>query len=895
MSKHRFSLIFEDDNVTLPIFEPDLYDAFSHSIEQKNDSWVVDTRLFAENSELYFTNRVSEKSEMYENINGIIYFHLTHVLERLIDAYQTYGPDAQISLVVDYKISLNNYVNIIKCALDLEDVKTDLLTYFKCGVIENNKRSKFKLREDISIDIYSEKNLDGENINKLQPINILLKSKPEQRKSKWIKTDILYSGAPNGVTNKIPAGSFVYFNFAKNPILYGISDSLIPSPLDEVNNYQDTYNGNMKIIDSKSIIDNIVFKFTNNMVITHKWNGRNGYINFSSLSLYVRISSGITSAESTIYTVWSTQFNGTSTQSLTIPDTIEWNCPIALNEGQFVTYWWHWNVSPSTTSLSGDYDDIDNYSNIVINNCECEINANISTINSVVKGSRLYDCLSKSSEIISGLHVDAPIILQKYDKIACLNAAGLRNVDNVPFNIKTKDLFEACMMFAIDYKVTENDVKLGTYEQFFSDKLIKSFDVKPDKNLYFSTNKDYRYNSIEYRFKNYEQDKDEKNTLDAVHTEQHRLLPNLKTKDPKQIQVDVIVDYYKIEALRKLGLNPNTEETSLSDDTTLAFLEYIDLDDNHYESYNSKLYISKNVNGIKIVSYNFRWDKLGLGLSSSFEILSGSNIGNYQIVSIEPTVLTLQNIGTQTNVSKIEIVSFQYTLENVSYVSRTNEGFSYISGIISPNNSCNLSMSIGRNLLNWMPFIATCTMRQLGKKISVNFYKSNNKLVTRLDTETENLIDTADINIDDIAHLKRVTDRIFNINIYLQKEGSIEFIDILKQIDLRNDDDSIGGYFEFVTKDLGVIKGYPMKLEYVEKENKLEGSFLEKYIDDYFEIYDVDKHKYSRFEAFGIYITLYNNNGVEIFNSKRFTRVKINNQKYDDLDNFINDLQLFFS
>ncbi len=884
----KYYLTFLDYNKTFRIAEPFQYDSFSITMEEKQNGFSTDMKIFADNSELEFTDSCFEKCEQFEDIDGTIYENLTHHLKRIIDAYNEYGPDAQI-IFSEYVDDVLH----IQCGLDLESVDTDLCTYFKCGCAEIGKKYNFKINEDsVVIDLYSDKDLFGNTIQKLEPVKILTVSNSIQTKSKWIKTDIYYSGAPNGITNKIPAGSYVYFNFAKNPILYGISDSLVPSPFDDVNNYHDTYNGNMKIIDSKSIIDNIVFKFTNNMVITHKWNGRIGYINYSSLSLKVRISSGITSAESTVYTVWITEFNGTLTQSLTVPETIEWNCPIALNEGQFITYWWHWNLTPSTTSLSIEYNDIDNYSNIVINDCNLEISANETTINTITNGLLWIDTLKKSSEIISGLPVDAPIIENEYRKIAILNGAGIRNISGIPFNVKTKDLFETCLMIGLDYKVTEEDVKIASYSDFHSDKVIRTFENTNDT-LSFNTNKNYRIKTLEYKFRNIEQDKDEINTLDAVHTEQHRLMPNLKTKNTKLVDVSIIVDSYKIETLKRQGLGTDYETSSLSDDNTLIALSITDLEQNHYETYTGKFYISTTENGIKIVSKNFKWTILGMIVTGEFQILQGSNSGNYTIYSIEDTVLTLVNNGTNINVSKDEIITIRYKIYGVQYKSRTNEGFSYINGIIAPDRYSNLILSIRRNLKNWIPYIASCVSNMVGKIIKVNYVKSNRNLVTRLDNETELLADTADINVNDILELRKVTNRTFECEFYLNDGDNIN--QIFNELNTKNSDNTIGGCLQFKTKCGGYIKGYPIKIEYVNKLNKLEGVYKEKYENDSFYIDSQDRINYSRFIMNGIYVTLFDNNDIEIFNSKRFTKIKINGISYTDIDTFIDKLHEYFS
>jgi hypothetical protein len=221
---YRFQIWFKNDNVLEEIAVPFGFDAFSHGVERKKDGWALDVYLFAENTELLFTNSAFTESTMFEDIDGTVMFNIDHALKRLIDCYNEYGADAEIELRILFEGEL-----LTKCDFDLEDIDSDLLSYFKCSFIENNMRSIHKINEnDIVVDVYSNKDLKGNDIDVLIPSKVLLLSKPSLATSKWIKTDIPYIGygAPNNVTNLVPAGAYDYFNFCKNPIVYGIDDTL---------------------------------------------------------------------------------------------------------------------------------------------------------------------------------------------------------------------------------------------------------------------------------------------------------------------------------------------------------------------------------------------------------------------------------------------------------------------------------------------------------------------------------------------------------------------------------------------------------------------------------------------------------------------------------------------
>lgn len=898
MSDYTFFLHFKNDDVRMQIEEPFLFDAFSHSMERKDGNFAVDVCLFAENTSLHFTNSAYSKSDSdYEDIDGTVMFHLSHGLKRIIDSYKEHGPDGEIELSINYL-----GLPLTVCDFDLEDIDTDLESYFKCGFIENNIRSKHKIREDdIMINMYAETDLDGRVIEKLVPLKVLLPSKSTFANSKWLKTDIPYfnAGAPGDITTKIAAGSaYNFFNFCRNPIENGIEDTLQPSPLEFANEFVDTYDGTMKIVDCKTAKKGVKFKVTSDVSFTHIHNGRQGYANKSSLTLTLRISTGVGLYDSTKYVLYTKEFVGTETQTDVVPAIIEFDLPVTLNEGEFVTFFWEYKWDSGTIALTTQYGEVENYSHVSFNDCTIEMEAVESVINSAIQGTRWIDALKKSSEIISGLPVDAPRIDvggEYYDTIIS-NGGGIRNISNIPFTVKAKDIFEMGKMVAQDYQIADNKILVGEYKDFYSNRLLRVFNVKPDEKFSWNTNKDYRIKTFDYKFKNYEQDRQEQRTLDAVHTEEQILMPNSKTIDSKKIDIDQILDAYKIDSLRRLGIDPETKDSSLSDDTDLVMLKVTQLDANHLENYIGLLNISVSTNNIiKVFSTNFRWDKIGLGLTSSFKIVAGSNAGTFKVDKIESTILTLTRLTGTTGLSEGKIIEIEYSLEGVNFIAETDQNFSDISGVLSKETYINLYYSKHRNILKWLPYLATCSMRFPESELKISFLKSNQDLSTTLYTESEPLIEKESIPVEDIAELKLVTDRKFTVNIYLNNPGDI--IKIFNDMNVRNPDGSIGGYYGFEDNKGETIYGYPDKLDYLPLENKLEATCLEKYElgNGVIELFDADKKLYSQYTSFGVYVTIYNENGSVYIKEKRFTKIKLNGILYTDLQSFLNDLEIYFS
>ncbi len=889
---YRFYLFFKKDNIRREIAEPWQWSSFSQSAERKKDGWAIDIHLFAEHTDLLFTDSEFDPCDEFYDIDGTRCVHFNHGLKLIIDYFNEYGPDAQISLQVEFED-----IPFIECEFDLEEVDTDLETFFQCGFIENNARSKFKKAEDdVVINIYADKDLDGNTITPLVPTKVLLLSTPRLKNSKWIKTDIPYASAPGGVTNKFPAGGpYRYFNFCKNPILFGIDDTLVPSAFDDSPSFDDTYNGNMQIIFAKSTKQNMTIKITSDVGFIHIQNGRTGFANKSSLGLYVRISYGTGVSDNHLEQLWFQEFTGTTPQSAIVTPVLTYDVPL-LNEGQFVTVYWDYTWDDGTIALSADWDQIDNYSHVIFNDCIVEAVAVEKTINSAVQGPFWIEALKKAAEITSGLPVDAPRIDVggEYHKTIICNGGGIRNIDSIPFDIKTKEIFETGMMVAIDYQVCKDVIRMGDYNDFHSDRVLRRFNVEPSEKFMWGTNKNYRIKTFNYNFDTFEQDRDESRTLDAVHTQEQLLLPNEKTQNIKTVKVKQILDKYKIDSLRRLGIDPDTEESSLENDNDLVFLNVEELENDHIEDYIGKFSISTFPGGIYMYTNVFKWTKIGIGLSSTFEILAGPNAGAYQITGITSNLLTLLRLAPLFNASQTAIIPIRYSLANVLWISRTDQGFANIQGVLSPETSINLFYSKGRNILKWLPYLATCGMRYLSEKLKVTFLKSNQDLVTRLVGEANDLVEKADIDISAISSLKKVTDRTFKINIF--PENPIDMNDIFTELNDRNPDGSIGGCYEFRDINNNIVSGYPEKIEYIPNENKLEAECNEKYNDnDYIEILTQDRVLYSHFHMFGIYVTVYKADGTLFFTGRRYTKIKINGNVHTDASQFNNDLQYYFS
>ena len=256
---------------------------------------------------------------------------------------------------------------------------------------------------------------------------------------------------------------------------------------------------------------------------------------------------------------------------------------------------------------------------------------------------------------------------------------------------------------------------------------------------------------------------------------------------------------------------------------------------------------------------------------------------------ITPTVLTVSGLL----ISGDYLVSINYPLSNVTYMNRTNEGFSIINGVYFSGSYSNLRYHIKRNLNAWKSYFATAGKYLSGKLIKNTLFLINNKLETQLSNEYNLVIDKGDIAINDIANEKILNPIIHNITVFCEFEEATDFF---KKVETDK------GFVRIKTIKGKIVKGYPMEADYSWTENKLTLKLEEKYEGDYLTIDKVSGTIFINSIGYGMnlgldnfkinnnFVCLYDINNILIANPVSFEKIKINNVLYTDLVLFSNAL-----
>jgi len=888
MENFTFYLNFKNDATGLvEITEPVKFDGASFTVEQDKGRYGRDISYGNEEVSL----------EFYEGTfdNG-----LTMGLTQLLDCYKNYGFESEVEFILK-----QNGTTFTVGILDFQMAKTDLITFFECKVIQENNRAIIKRRNDINVDVFSDKDLDLNTITPLATENILLKAKPVLQVSKWV------SGFPEVGQGLIIDDGF-YIDFPSEYAYLNNLQQVKSSGIDNTLGYLDNQLKWTSSTESSSTRENFGFILAQNEMtnISIKMNNIDiqSYLYTRKSDLpyiitgFYRVKMEIVWGFDTVsflgkYTIFDNQidtdgltegfqyYNYSGDVSIDIP---------YLPRGAKI--WIYCTGHNNRTSAKATYNTFGSLqSQTIIKAFDLTITGTSTAIDSVIKGVRYIDLFKQNIKSISGLTVDAPrfdIDGEFYEQFA-FNGKLIRQYNNKPFYVNFKDLTEGLQEVNADFQINDNNVFLGKYDDFYTNNDLGGYLQAPDNEFISNFNERYTINSFDYAYKTFEENKDEANTIDGIHTKANFLLPNKLVENTKKIEVNHIRDPFAIESARRQGINTK-ESTSLDNDDKLFLIDVFELEDGAMGGFGAKLLMRLNDGKLEILNNTlngdgtpFNWTLLGFNLGSNFEIISGVNVGNYTVFEMTETNIKLTPIGFTPTIEGDHFIKVEYPLNNVNYVNRTNQGFTEIDNLASGDNFSNLRYSIKRNMMHWSSYLKTASKYKPNGIIQNTFFKNNGLLSTKYGTETVATIEGANINVTDLS------DAILSPMFYKTKVvASFETVKtLLDNLATQK------GFIRIVDTNDAVVKIHPTKLDYEWVTNLLTIEGEKRNESDYINIdtvgtallkinevgYDIIILKNRWFKIDGFFVTLYDLNNVPLINRTRFDKFKVNGVTFTDV------------
>jgi hypothetical protein len=856
MENFTFYLNFKNDATGLiEITEPVKFDGASFTVEQDKSRYGRDISYGNEEVSLEFYDGTFD--------NG-----LTMGLFQLLDYYKTYGFESEIEFILK-----KNGVNFTVGLLDFQMAKTDLLTYFECKIIQENNRAIINRRKDINVDVFSDKDLDLNTITPLTTESILLKAKPILQASEW--KSVGSKSFPIDSTD--PTKIWCLFNFAQTTVNYGIQNSL--SWLSDTI-YTATISDAEKfgLIYAQNKLNNIKVTATIDMtyVVTQ---GVFPDLGFMGLYLCWGDTFDPSNTSTTRHLLYNDTWGASVEKTVLLNETFEYTID-EVNQGGKVWLFW------------AGIGYVDCNIDVTHRNFIIKVDAVSTSIDSIIKGVRYVDLFKQNIKSISGLTLEAPkydVAGEFYEQFA-FNGKLIRQYVDKPFYVNFNDLTEGLQELNADYQINQNNVFIGQYNDFYNNVDLGGFLQAPDSEFNTNFNDRYSINSFNYSYKTFEQNKDESNTIDSIHTDAQFLLPNKLVENVKKVEVNYIRDPFSIEASRRQGINTK-ESTSLDNDDKIFLIDVFPLPSGSTNGFGLRLLMRINSGRLEILNNTlngegtpFDWTLLGFVVGSDFDIIAGENIGSYTVYSLEREKIVLTPIGFTPSFEGDGFIKTEFPLNNVSYVNRTSQGFTEILNLSSGDNYSNLRYSIKRNMKYWSSYLKTASKYKPNGIIQNTFFKNNGLLSTKYGSETVATVEGGNINVTDLSDAI-LSPMVFKTKVVAEFETVKTLLDNLA---------TQKGFIRVVDTNNRVLKIHPTKLDYewmsnlltIEGEQRNESDFVT--IDTIgTELININEVGYDSiilkrnwFKIDGFFITLYDFNSVPLINPTRIEKVKVNGVSY---------------
>lgn len=897
----RLFLNFKDLDLgfgLVEITEPIGFDASNFVILKDTGRYGRDVEYGNVDVELRFIDVATDPTTNVITLtDGVIIDRLTMGLPFLLEADRLKGFEAEIDFIVEI-----DGEPFTVGVLDCQERETDGTTYYQAKIIQSTEKAELKRRESIKVDLFSNADLDGNNVEPIETHNILLKALPIKQTSIWSIPEPYGSGF---------ISTSVLANFA-----FPLGASLLQYEI------EDSYVIFNPIVDYP--VTGIGPKMDEVKILTAQTNLTDLTISIKKLWLQFLGDQQFTDVRCRLRIYYGTPPDFTDLQYIElIPANYSLNIQ---NQDYEATIPFLATGSQLAVVVDSFINEGANYSGQLFS-LEYEsltISATSTHYDSVIKACRHIDLMKKTAEKVGGYN----LIAERYD----INGAFYNNFvangymmrqflekgdDGVSFvNIKPlyvtyKDIVEQLQELNSDYQVLKDrNIYIGNYKDFYPNRDLGGFIQSIDKDFESDYNEEYTLQSFHYKYNEYEQDKDEKGTIEAVHTESEWMLPNKQVEGVKEVVVPFTRDFYRIESVRRDNFT-SKRTTSTSNDDKFFIFDCVELPENSRRTLQNVLDINisnnddENTTTIKLLSKdNFAWDLLGFQVGDTVTLYLSVGTYNipaiYEVTVLEPTLLTLvSNVYSSDTVTGQYVVGviLDYPLTNVSFTNRTNEGFAVIEGLTSKDQASNLAYTIRRNMKHWESFIRTASYYHQYAGIFKNTYwKSNGDLVTRLTSELNAIQENESVKINTLE-TPLLTPRLYKTTIISDFH---KVLDLINKINETNEDNTIGGFIRVEVDRGKIVKGYIKELDYTWATQQLQLVIEEKHEDDYVTIYkkskperkfenyktyfineigyDLDMVFPLHYKATGNFLQLFDNSGIPLINPTHYSKYKVRNQ-----------------
>lgn len=795
MANEKFYFLFsEEPNKKVYIDEPINYRDVDFNLDRQDDGMGLDVSLSGGKLKFKFTDRRN------------------HQLEKLLYYNHIYGFETNIKLV----IVLENGDEFVS-EMDFSTAETNDYNYFECSTIVQSSKQVFKRRRETKVDMFSGVAFNGDYIEPLVPMNMLLQAKPVVQKSLW------ETKSENVIKQLMFGNDRVIFFPALELINSDIKNSFVPFSnsiyFSPTSGSQDEDLGleSYNYVQATSKLRDLKVKIKiGKMNIDHE--------TASQSRINLAIMYGNKARTDRVYV--SLEKNSDAFLNL---ENKEYEVIIPnLEVGQKI--WFNCAVTQLAPISTGRYSGIVYVS---FNDISMSIEAESTAYNSVTPTFRLIDVMKQITKSVSGLNIFAPrynVGGEFYDTVLTNGKLLGGNLDD-PFYVSWKDIEESIVgEHHADSEVNiSGDVFVGIEKDFFTQEECGFFDNTQFSALKKQPNQMYCLNTFKFNYSNYQSQKElvEANSGSTIHGESILTFANEHVENTKECKVSWIRDAILLDSQQRIS-TAISKDTATQDDDKIFAIDTLPTTTNqeftettNIFQTNAGYYLSFRSDG----SVNFL--VLGIRAGTTFKIMSPDpNAKTYTVQDVSNNEIKLFNASIPNNNGE-RFVKYTYEIktETIPLTNRTDEGFSTIANLLSPEKYSNLRYSVQRNIRNyWDSFLATANLYRKTKAITNTFYKNNGDCILEgfgLRTkEKENFIPTSE---------PIVTPFVYNDVVF----ANVDFIDF---IDLQKKIRTYRGFIRTIDNNSRVLKLYPLKMMYENASRSLTITGQEKFQKDYLTI-----------------------------------------------------------
>lgn len=779
MANEKFYLIFPDQPTKrILIDEPINFSEIEFILQQKEGKHGRDESFGGEKVQLQFSSSRE------------------HYLDRLLEIYNKDYFEGDVKWIVALETG-TEFVGEI----DFYTADSDDITYFNCSVIVQSSLQIVKRRTDTKVDMFSSKDINGDYIEPLVPINMLLQSKPTIQISQWEQPVDYFRDFR--VIDQIDN----YYNPCQNLIKSEIKDTFT-----FYNQYSDN-KGDFELFKAFNNLKNVKLQLDNINVFVHT-DGSNDAAVLVSVNYGATIE---TSTQINLYNVIS------RTEDISFNESFTVDIP-AIQRGESV-----WFSIRVIMTLGGG--------NMSIKGMKMLATTESTAYNSITPCFRLIDVMRQIVKSISGLEIYAPRYDnggEFYDNVLT-NGNLLRNVTDKPFYVSLEDIEKSINPeHNADSEIAaDGRVFFGIEKDFYTNEECGFFDDTQFSSMKKRINPIYGSNKYSFKYGKYQALKEELaiNSADTIHGESIWQFFNQRVENGKECVVQWVRDTFLLEEQRQKSLIVS-EDTATQDDDTLFAIDSIATEND--QTFTESTTLQHTYNGSTLSLRNdgsVNFIVLGIKAGTTFVIeYPDPNFGDYTVDTVGNTELILTRVSlpaiTDTN-NGLRLTKYTYTIlqETIPLTNRTNEGFTAILNLTSPERYSNLRYSVKRNIVNyWNSFLATVNLARKAKALLNTYYKNNGLC------ETEYAGLRVIENGDYIPSNPIVSPFLYEEMIFTNVELS-EYLLLQDQIRTRR------GFIRCIDQNSRALKIYPSKMSYsVSQGGRLTITGVEKYQQSYLTI-----------------------------------------------------------